>query len=298
MNSRVNDRWRRTTKSWRARRGPRHAAPPPTEIVAESLGDGVFEIRLANGARRNVLGRSTIQRIDELVAHPPTGTRVILITSEAPDFCAGYDLLEAARGEPESLIAHGDNFTFLRHSSVPVVAALQGNVIGGGLELALWCDVRIATPDVRFAVPAGKLGLVYSEAGIRLVVDTFGESVARAMFLAGVVVDADAALARGAIVDIVGREQLRDRAWELASAIASWSASANSGNRRILDVIAGRAQEDTDALHAACFAPHGDLALSIAEFAARRSVVTAHVRATQVEDSQPATPNGETPPPA
>lgn len=273
MNSRVNDRWRRTTRNWRARRGPRSAAPPSTAVVAEAVVDGVFEIRLANGARRNVLARSTLRRLEELVAHPPSGTRAILITSEAPDFCAGYDLLEAARGEPETLIAHEDNFTALRHSTIPIVAALQGNVIGGGLELALWSDVRVATPDARFAVPAAKLGLVYSEPGIRLVVDVLGESVARAMFLAGVVIDADAALARGVIVDIVGREQLRGRAWEIAAAIANWSALASSGNRRILDAVVGRSVEDTQALHAACFAPHGDLTVSIAEFAARRSGV-------------------------
>lgn len=286
VNSRVNDGWRRTKKKWRDRRGPRTAAPPPTSVAGDEVVDGVFEIRLSNGARRNVLGRSTIQRLEELVAHPPTGTRVILISSEAPDFCAGYDLVEAARGEPESLIAHEDNFAALRRSKVPIVAALQGNIIGGGLELALWSDVRIATPDARFAIPAAKLGLVYSESGIRLVVDMFGESVARAMFLAGAVVDADAALSRGVVADIVGREQLRDRAWEMARSIASWSALASSGNRRILDVVTGRTQEDAQALHAACFAPHGDLATSIAEFAARRSGVTSvSPAASQVAES-------------
>ena len=271
MNSRVNERWRRTAKRLRYRRGPRMAVPPPTPVVGEHVVDGVFEVRLTNGDRRNVLGRSTIDRLEELVANPPHGTRVILITAATPDFCAGYDLLEASRGTAENLIAHEDNFTAIRRSRVPIIAALQGNVIGGGLELALSVDVRVATPDTRFAIPASKLGLVYSEAGIRLVVAAVGESVARAMFLAGFVVDADAALAKGLVVDIVGREQLRDRAMELATTMASWSPLASSGNRKIIDVIAGRIVDDTHALRLSSFDSHGDLARSIADFVARRS---------------------------
>ena len=175
------------------------------------------------------------------------------------------------RGAAESLIAHEDNFAALRHSPVPIIAALQGNVIGGGLELALSVNVRVATPDTKLAIPASKLGLIYSEAGIRLVIAAVGESVARAMFLAGFVLDANAAYARGLVVDIVGREQLRDRAMELPTMMASWSPLASIGNRRIIDVIVGRVVDDTKALRLASFAPHGDLAKSIADFVARRS---------------------------
>jgi len=275
MNSRVNDRWRRSTKRLRYRRGSRTAAPPPTVVVGEHVVDGVFEVRLTNGDRRNVLGRSTIDRLEALVADPPHGTKVIVITSAAPDFCAGYDLLEASRGDAESLIAHEDNFATLRRSRVPIIAALQGNVIGGGLELALSVDVRVATPDTKLAIPAAKLGLVYSEAGIRLVIAAVGDSVARAMFLAGFVLDADAAQANGLVVDIVGREQLRDRAMELATQMASWSPLASSGNRKIIDVIAGRVDDDPRALRLASFVPHGDLANSIADFVTRRNVTVA-----------------------
>jgi enoyl-CoA hydratase/carnithine racemase len=271
MHSRASDQWRRSAKRLRSRRGLRIAVPPPTLVVAEHVVDGVFEVRLATGERRNVLGRSTIDRIEELVADPPHGTRVILITGAAPDFCAGYDLLEASRGAAESLIAHEDNFTALRRSPIPIIAALQGNVIGGGLELALSADVRIATPDTKFAIPAAKLGLVYSEAGIRLVISAVGESMARAMFLAGFVLDADAAHAMGLVVDIVGREQLRDQTMALATKMASWSTLASRGNRKIIDVIAGRVADDTSALRLASFEPHGDLATSITDFVARRS---------------------------
>jgi len=269
--TRLDNRWRRSTKWLRARRHPRLAAPPATGVIAEKVVDGVFEVRLDSGERRNVLGRSTIDRIEELVASPPHGTRVIVITAAPPDFCAGYDLVEASKGSAQDLIAHESNFASLRTSTLPIIVALQGNVIGGGLELALSADIRLASPETIFAIPAAKLGLVYSEAGIRLVVAALGESVARSMFLAGRAVTAEEALSFGVVLEIVGREQLRDRAFELAASIASWSATATSGNRQILDVIAGRTTVDTSALRLESFAHHGDLAHSIAAFVARRA---------------------------
>ena len=268
--SRVNTRWRRSTKAFRDRRRPRLAAPPATGVESEKHGHGVLEIRLVGGDRRNVLGRSTIDRIEQLVAEPPAGTRVIVITAAPPDFCAGYDLVEASRGGAENLIANEANFATLRCGTVPIVAAVSGNVIGGGLELALSADIRVASPEATFAIPAAKLGLVYSEAGIRLVVDAVGESVARALFLAGRTINAESALSMGLVTEIVGREQLRDRALDLAELIASWSEIASSGNRQILDVVAGRISADTGQLRLASFAPEGDLSQSIARFVARR----------------------------
>ena len=269
--ARLDNRWRHSTKWLRARRGPRLAVPPATPVIAEKVIDGVFEIRLEAGNRRNVLGRTTIDRIEELVASPPPGTRVILITGDPPDFCAGYDLVEASRSPAHELIAHEGNFVALRTSTVPIVAALMGNVIGGGLELALSADIRLASPETRLAVPAAKLGLVYSEAGIRLVRDAFGESLARAMFLGGRDVTGETALALGLITEMVSRDQLRTRALEYATKMAASSFVAATGNRQILDAVAGRVDVDASELRLRSFEPHGDLAQSIANFVKRRA---------------------------
>lgn len=271
LRSRAGDRLRRSTKWINDRRRERLAFPPATPIEVERVVAGVLEIRLADGARRNVLGRSTIDRIDELVANPPHGTKVIVITAEPPDFCAGYDFVEASRGDADKLIAHELNFAALRSSLLPIVVALHGNVIGGGLELALLADVRVASVETKFAIPASKLGLTYSENGVRLVVDAFGQSVARSMFLGGHVVTAEMALSMGVVSEIVSREQLRAQTLELATAMADWSSEASSGNRQVLDVVAGRIARDTDALHMASFASNGVLAGTIAAFTARRT---------------------------
>jgi len=257
----------------RARRGARRRSdhPEPTPVIADRIDDGVLEIHLGAGERRNVLGRATLRRIESLVETPPDGTRVIVLTADPPDFCAGYDLVEAGRGEPESLIAHEENLSALRRSGVPIIAAIHGHVIGGGLELALAADVRIASPDARLSIPAARLGLVYSAAGVRLLVEELGDSTARAMFLAGRVISASEALSSGLVSEIVGREELRERALELARTMASWPHVATSGNRRVLDVVAGRVTDDAAALRIASFAPDGSLAASIDHFARRRA---------------------------
>jgi len=267
LRSRTGNRASQLIARFRWRLG--YDATLATVVVLEPLVHGMLEIRLAGGERRNVLGRSTIDRIDEVVATPPRGTKVIVITAEPPDFCAGYDIVEASRGDVDQLMAHERNFAALRSSMIPIIVAIQGNVIGGGVELALLADVRIATSDVKFAIPASKLGLVYSEAGAKLVVDAFGESVARSMFLSGRVVDAEQAMTMGVVSQIVAEGQLRYEALNLAAAIASWSPLATSGNRQILDVISGRIEADTGALHQSSFARHGALADNIAEFIAR-----------------------------
>jgi enoyl-CoA hydratase/carnithine racemase len=69
-----------------------------------------------------------IERIDSLVALPPVGTRAIVITAEGPDFSVGFDLREAVHESAEELIVNGHNFSLLKASKVPVIAALHGNV--------------------------------------------------------------------------------------------------------------------------------------------------------------------------
>ncbi len=257
---------------------PRKSVEISTPVRTIRHRNGVVELQLADGARRNVLGRSTISAIEAAVSEPPRDARVIVITAEAPDFCAGYDLREAAAGDAESLIAHESNFAALRHSAVPVIAVLDGNVIGGGLELALAADVRLASPEMRMSIPANRLGLVYSLPGVRLLVAELGESMTRAMLLAGKVLDASEAHQAGLVSEIVERDQLVARALELAATMAAWSPEATAGNRRVLDIAVGRIEDDAAALRRASFRPGGSLEGSIRRFAVTRPTRFAALR--------------------
>jgi enoyl-CoA hydratase/carnithine racemase len=258
----------------------RHDAPTPmapveadgatTAVSCDFPAPGVMRLTLDAAHRRNVLGRATIDRIEHLIESAPEECRVVLISASGPDFCAGYDLREAAASGAEPLIAHESNFASLRRARRPIVVALHGNVIGGGLELALAADVRLASDDTRFALPACALGVVYSKSGTRLLVDELGESTARSMILAGRALGAREALAVGLLSELVERSRLEQRALETASRIASWSPVATSGNRQMLDAVVGRVERETSELRLASFAPGGALAASIERFLSRR----------------------------
>lgn len=260
-------------KDRRARRQAHPVIPAATPIDIQGPHEGVLVVRLAGGARRNVLGRSTVAALDAVFSAPPPGTRVVLLLGDPPDFCAGYDLIEAGSTDPEALIASPANFEAMRRCTVPVVAALEGNVIGGGLELALLADVRVAATRTRLAIPASQLGVVYSFEGIALLVSVLGESTARAMLLAGRVMEAEAALAAGIVVELAPPERLGEAALTLARTIASWPDTATSGNRQVLDVVAGRKNVDVAALRLASFRPNGELAESIRRFSVRHNDV-------------------------
>ena len=238
-----------------------------TQVLIEEHPGGVLELRLAGARRRNALGRATIEQLESVVAAPREGTNVLLISAEGPDFCAGYDLREAASGGADRLIAQGENFAALRTSELPVVAALQGKVIGGGLELALAADVRIAAWNATLSVPAGALGLVYSQEGVRLLVEVLGESRVRAMLLAGRSVSAVEARAAGAVCQVVRPQRLRARALEVAASIASWPGVASRGNRKVLDLVAGRMEVSAEQLRLESLAPGGAFAQNLEHFA-------------------------------
>jgi len=252
--------------------------PGSTPVVVSGPTDGVLELRLSDPARRNVLGRATIDALDGAIAALAAGTRVVLVRAEGPDFCAGYDLREAAAGDAAELVADESNFRALQRSPIPVIVAAQGNVIGGGLELFLAADVRLAAANARFSIPASRLGLVYSSQGVRLLIDELGESMTRSMLLAGKVLTVEEAHAIGLVAEVVAAESLADRARELAREVASWPAVATSGNRVTIDVVAGRVTADTGALRMASFSPEGSLAKGIARYRrARRPTWTRRV---------------------
>jgi enoyl-CoA hydratase/carnithine racemase len=131
--------------------------------------------------------------------------------------------------------------------SVPSVAALPGHTIGGGLELALCCDLRIAADRIKLGMPPAKLGLVYSHTGLRRFVDAIGVPRTRELFLVGQTIDADTALSWGLVNDVVHSNDLDETALALASEIADNAPLSVRGNKRIIrEILRAQAQLDPD----------------------------------------------------
>src|SRR5207237_4747345 len=133
-------------------------------------------------------------------------------------FSAGYDIGEIPDEEfeerAERLVAHPftEAIDALEAFPYPALAVLSGHTIGGGLELALACDLRIAADDIKLGMPPAKLGLVYSHTGLRRFLDVIGSARTRELFLLARYVDAATAEAWGLVNRVVAERDLEREA--------------------------------------------------------------------------------------
>ena len=127
----------------------------------------------------------------------------------------------------------------------PLIAALNGHTIGGGLELALACDLRIAAGTATFAMPPARLGLVYSHTGVQRFIDAIGGPRTRELFLTATRIDAPTALAWGLVNRVSEDDRLQEEAIALAAEIASMAPLAQRGNKRVIGaLLSARARAD------------------------------------------------------
>jgi enoyl-CoA hydratase/carnithine racemase len=174
---------------------------------------------------------------------PPADIRCVVVTGAHGMFSAGYDIGEIPEQEfeerAERLVAHPftEAIDALEAFPWPTVAALPGHTIGGGLELALACDLRIATDGIKLGMPPAKLGLVYSHTGIRRFIDAIGAARTRELFLLGRYIDAHTALTWGLVNRVAAQDALEDETLALASELAGNAPLAQLGNKRVIAAL-------------------------------------------------------------
>jgi enoyl-CoA hydratase/carnithine racemase len=213
---------------------------------------------------------------------PRLDARCVVITGEESMFSAGYDISdlpeEVFADEAERLIAHpfAAAIDAIDEYKYPTVAALNGHAIGGGLELALACDLRIAAGTIALAMPPAKLGLVYSHTGIRKFIEIIGSARTRELFLVGRRIDARTARAWGLVNAVAEDDRLAEEALELAREIAGNAPLAQLGNKRVIRaVLDAQAAMDPDTerelieLRRACFSSE-DFREGVRAFAEKR----------------------------
>jgi enoyl-CoA hydratase/carnithine racemase len=118
-----------------------------------------------------------------------------------------------------------------------VVGEINGHAIGGGLELALTCDIRVAARTAKFAMPPAKLGLIYSHTGLRKFIDVCGPAGTAELFHVGEAVDAERAREMGLVNEAVDPEELEERVLDLAGRIAANAPLSLAGNKRIIRAL-------------------------------------------------------------
>ncbi|HEY1538957.1 MAG TPA: enoyl-CoA hydratase-related protein [Solirubrobacteraceae bacterium] len=243
--------------------------------------EGVLRLAICNPCKRNALDQEILDAIAAAL-DALGGARCVVLTGSDGIFSSGYDIgaipPDVFAVEAEKLVAHPLSAALeaLDRVQVPTVAALCGSAIGGGLELALGCDLRIAAPRVKLGMPPAKLGLVYSHTGMRRFLDAIGEPRTRELFLLGRYIDAPTALSWGLVNYVVERDELETAALDLASQLAANAPLAMAGNKRVLrELLRAEATLDSDverelrALREASFASD-DMREGVAAFAQKR----------------------------
>jgi len=156
------------------------------------MGDAVAVVTIDRPERRNAVDHITLERIGaELDTAIDDGARALVLHGAGGQFCAGADLTTVEDSGFVGLLRRV--LDGLHEAPFPTIAAIEGNALGAGVQLAVACDLRIAAPDARFGVPAGKLGLSVDHWTVRRVGAVAGDSMARALLIGGVQVSGEEA---------------------------------------------------------------------------------------------------------
>jgi enoyl-CoA hydratase/carnithine racemase len=261
--------------------------PETGRLLLDEPAPGVARLTISNPAKRGALDHAILDRFVGLL--PDLDHRCLIITGEDRIFSAGYDLVSAGAnlagageaafaGQAEALIAHPFTAAIAAIAAcpMPTLAALNGHAIGGGLELAVACDLRIAAAGIRLGMPPAQLGLIYSHTGIRAFIDTVGASRTRQLFLTARRIDAATAAGWGLVNEVVADDALPAAALDLAIDIASLAPLSQRGNKQVINALleAEAAMDPTAeaalvALRHACFAS-ADFREGMAAFVQKR----------------------------
>jgi enoyl-CoA hydratase/carnithine racemase len=211
------------------------------KLLLDEPADGLARLTIANPERRGALDHEILDSLAETVRG--LDARCLVVTGQGSMFSAGYDIgnldEQTFEQQAEQLVAHPFHAALeaLEAYEFPVVAGLNGHAIGGGLELALTCDIRVAARGIKLGMPPAKLGLIYSHTGLKKFIDVCGLANTNELFFVGSNVDADRAERMGLVNHVVDPDELEERTLELAGEIAGNAPLSLSGNKRIIRAL-------------------------------------------------------------
>lgn len=209
-----------------------------TELVeVERSDDGVAYVRLRNG-KVNSLSSAVLRRLHEvaadLTADPPGA---VVVTGSDRIFAAGADISEFAGPDEARVIGRLFVDALGAIAAIPrvVIAAVSGPALGGGCELALACDLRIASSTARFGQPEILLGIIPGGGGTQRLARLVGPSRAKDLVLSGRNVAADEALRIGLVDEVVDADGFATRVHEVAAKYATGPVQAHAIAKRVID---------------------------------------------------------------
>ncbi len=255
----------------------------PGRLIVDEPAPGVARLVISNPGKRGALDHAILDSFAGTL--PELDARCVIITGEGTTFSSGYDIADLDgpgskmfADEAEQLVAHPYTAALAAIESYPfpTLAALNGPAIGGGLEIALSCDLRVAAGTITLGMPPARLGLVYSHTGIRKFIDAIGAPRTRELFFTARRIDARTARDWGLVNALSEAGRLGDDALELAVEIAGHAPLAQRGNKRVINaVLEAEGQMDREVeqelveLRRACFESE-DFREAVRAFAEKR----------------------------
>jgi enoyl-CoA hydratase len=201
-------------------------------LIADA--NGIRTITINRPDQLNALNRATIAELDQALneAEADKNVRVLIITGSGPKaFVAGADIKEFAHfsveeGKMLSAEGHKQLFDHVERLEKPVIAAMNGFALGGGLELAMSCHFRVASDNARMGLPETSLGVIPGYGGTQRLARLVGKGKAMEMIFTAGMIKADEALQWGLVNHVVPQDQLMAKCNELATAIMKNSPTA------------------------------------------------------------------------
>jgi enoyl-CoA hydratase/carnithine racemase len=254
------------------------------KLLIDHPADHVARLTINNPAKRNALDQPILDAIAVALAELASEewARCVIVTGSHGMFSAGYEIGEIGdrrfQEEAERLVAHPftEAIEALENYPYPTLATLPGHTIGGGLELALACDLRVAADTVKLGMPPAKLGLIYSHTGLRRFIDAIGATRTRELFLLGSYIEAGTALRWGLVNRVAPAAELEATALALASELAGNAPLSQKGNKRVIaallkarDGLTEEVEREVMELRLASFDSH-DLREGMSAFAEKR----------------------------
>lgn len=201
-------------------------------LIRIEIDDTIARIALARPHKRNALSDPLVLALREAFETLPASVRAVVLHADGPQFCAGLDLSEMVEHDVPGGVAHSrmwhSAFETIQFGRVPVVAALRGAVIGGGLELAASCHIRVAEPTAFYALPEGSRGLFTGGGGSVRISRLIGPDRLTEMMLTGRTYSGEEGERLGLAHHLVPEGTGLDKAFELAERIARNSPTINA----------------------------------------------------------------------
>jgi enoyl-CoA hydratase/carnithine racemase len=249
----------------------------PSALATYALRGPVAWIALDRPRKRNAISDALLEAVVAAIARAQAEARVAVLHGSGPCFSAGLDLSEHGARRPDEVFHHSRAwhaaFGAIRRGRIPVIAALHGACVGGGLELASACHIRVADETAFFALPEGTRGIYVGGGASVHTARLLGAHRMADMMLTGRVLDAAAAERAGLVNYLVPAGEAPARAAELAARVAEMAPLTVLGILHALPRIQDMSEEDglfVESMMAALAQTGPEAAARLADFVAKR----------------------------